>query len=81
MTKLYNFDVTISTGIWNIQIDNDAQHGYFEHNKTGAGGELWFEVQDGEQALIDYDGVAELPEQVECALTGYGYKISESFAG
>ena len=71
----YKFDVTLSAGLWNIQIDNDAQYGYFEHNHTGAGGGLWFEIQGGEQVLIDYDGVMSLPEQVESALADYGYKI------
>lgn len=73
----YNFDVTLSTGNWTIQVDNSAQYGYFEHNKTGTGGGLWFSDESGAQVLIDYDGVCVLPAQVEQALKAYGYIIEE----
>lgn len=72
-----NFDVTLLAGDWTIGVDNDLQYGYFENNKTGDGGGLWFSDESGEQVLIDYDGVFELPEPVASALKEYGYIIEE----
>ena len=64
MTRQYDLD--ISTADFEIKIDTATNYGYFEHNELGdeCGGGLWF--QDG--ALTDYDGVYELPKQVETAL-------------
>lgn len=70
----YNFDITINTGGWTIEVDNNAQYGYFEHNKTGTGGGLWF---DERKVLIDYDGVFELPEPIISALKKHGYIVKE----
>jgi len=71
----YNFNKNISTPLYTIEIDTDAQYGYFEHNELGdekAGG-LWF---DGLR-LSDYDGVWDLPKQVYAALVNAGYNLED----
>jgi len=47
--------------------------GYFEHDDLGEGGGLWF--TDWE--LVDYDGVYELPEEVEEAIKHLGFSLGE----
>lgn len=69
-----NFDVNASTKDWTVEIDSAEKYGYFEHNRTGAGGGLRF---DEEKVLVDYDGVFEVPEQVASALKEHGYIIEE----
>lgn len=72
----YKFDLNLSTDNYEIQIDQAAGYGYFENNKLGdndAGG-LWFESG----ILVDYDGVYELPEEVETALKKAGYLLDDT---
>jgi len=54
-----------------IHVHSDLT-GYFEHNEKGDdwGGGLWF---DEHMQLLDYDGVYELPKEVETALELAGY--------
>ncbi len=61
-----NYDLDISTKDFEIKVDTTTGYGYFEHNELGdeCGGGLWFI----NNALTDYDGVYELPKQVEQAL-------------
>lgn len=69
----YNYTQDLSTENFEIMIDPANDYGYFEHHKEGedcAGG-LWFEHNE----LVDYDGVYELPEEVEDALHAAGYVI------
>lgn len=83
----YNFIETLTEGKWTIQIDRDAQYGYFEHDEGGEGG-LWFapaaSVQfalsaDHPLELMDYDGYAELPKDVATALRRAGYIVGPEF--
>lgn len=66
----YNFDVNLTTPHYTIEIDTAANYGYFENNKTGSGGGLWFEGKE----ILDYDGVSELPKEVEEALKNAGFE-------
>lgn len=61
-----NYNLDISTKDFEIKVDTNAGYGYFEHNELGdeVGGGLWFIGNE----LTDYDGVFELPKQVEQAL-------------
>lgn len=73
MSHTYNLD--ISTANYEIMIDTEEQYGFFEHHTHGdeiAGG-LWF---DG-KALVDYDGVFELPEEVSDAIVSIGYSLGD----
>ena len=57
-----------------IREDGDKEHrGYFEHDDYGEGGGIWF--TDWE--LVDYDGVYELPEEVEKAIKHLGFSLGE----
>ena len=64
---------TINTKRFEVGIHDDRKHGWFEHNELGdeCGGGLWF--HDG--ALIDYDGVYELPREVIQALAEQGIDV------
>ena len=71
MKRIYtvNFEVGLHD-----QADNmPYRHGWFEHNEHGdeCGGGLWF--HDG--ALVDYDGVYELPREVVQALADQGIDV------
>lgn len=51
-------------GIYTVGFHNpggDALYGWFERDSDGSGGGLWFELQDGKLALLDYDGRSTLP--------------------
>ena len=69
----YTFDLNLSTPSHTIEVDTAAEYGYFQNNTTGTEGGLWF---DG-LALIDYDGVYDLPKQVYAALTNAGFNLEE----
>jgi hypothetical protein len=69
----YNFNQDLSTKRYTLQIDTAAQYGYFQDNNTGTEGGLWFQ----DDTLIDYDGVFELPAQVQTDLIHAGYNLSE----
>ena len=77
----YNFNIKIDNGTYTIEVDTAACYGYFEHNKFGDndGGGLWFKAEDGKLALVDYDGVYELPTKVIASLREAGYVVSEDF--
>lgn len=63
----------ISTANFMIDIDDEVGVGFFEHNEVGdeCGGGLWF---DG-RTLTDYDGVYDLPSEVQRALLDNGYQL------
>ena len=63
------------TGNWETKISPKTQYGYFENQKTGTFGGLWFKGK----TLTDYDGTYELPEQVKISIRHLGYKISKEF--
>ena len=69
----YNFDQDLSAGRYAIEIDTSAHYGYFQDNKTGTEGGLWF---DG-LTLVDYDGVSELPKTVHAALINAGFNLED----
>ena len=69
----YDFNMQIQAPRHTIGIDAAAQYGYFENDRTGSGGGLWF--SDGE--LVDYDGVAVLPRSVAEAIAEAGFKVPE----
>jgi len=61
----------LATENYTIVLRNDEKTGWFEHNTLGedSGGGLWFEGKN----LRDYDGVYELPIEVQQALASDGY--------
>ena len=65
----YNFVKKITIGKWETVIDPKAQYGAFEHDDYGEGGGLWFE----DNALVDYDGVYELPKAVIKGIEELGF--------
>lgn len=73
MANKYNFDVNLSTERYTIEIDTAESYGYFQDNTTGTEGGLWFDGME----LVDYDGVAVLPKQVEDALKANGYSLDD----
>lgn len=77
----YNFNITIKTANFEIQVDTAATYGYFEHNELGdeCGGGLWFERHGDKLSLTDYDGVACLPLEVSDALIEAGFVVNEEF--
>ncbi|CAB4121880.1 hypothetical protein UFOVP26_40 [uncultured Caudovirales phage] len=80
----YNFDKQVTVGDWEVQVDSGAKYGFFEHQKTGAGGGLWFEdekdvLDEIQVTLRDYDGVYELPRQVAAALLMMGFFVGIEF--
>lgn len=86
----YNFNKKIQVGKFEIQVDEAARYGYFEHEDYGdeAGGGLWFSFdhdEDGELTsdtrlhLEDYDGMSCLPKQVTEGLRALGYVVDELF--
>jgi hypothetical protein len=66
---------TLHTARFEVGIHDDRKHGWFEHNELGdeCGGGLWF---DNDGALIDYDGVYELPSEVVQALATEGFDVT-----
>lgn len=66
---------TIQTQHFEVGYHTDQKHGWFEHNELGdeCGGGLWF---DDSGALIDYDGVYELPSEVVQALATAGFDVT-----
>lgn len=84
----YNFDTKLNTKNFTVEIDTQANYGYFEHNDLGDewGGGLWFDPLPMSEAgltkkleLVDYDGVFELPAEVREALRGAGFIVGEEF--
>lgn len=57
---------------------NGEVQGWFEHHEEGDeyGGGLWFDaLEDGTLTVRDFDGVFELPEEVQQALKDKGVKL------
>jgi hypothetical protein len=80
----YNFDKKLTVGDWDVQVDSQANYGFFEHQKTGTGGGLWFEdetsvIDETQVTLRDYDGVYELPRKVSAALIMMGFFVGVEF--
>lgn len=81
----YNFTVKLHP--WgehpergNVEIDEGAMYGGWEHKNGMEGGGLWFErLEDGRLSLIDYDGDYCLPKAVIVALRLAGFDIEEIF--
>ena len=73
---MHHYTETLESGNWLIEISPTTEYGYFENQKTGTSGGLWFEGNE----LVDYDGTADLPMDVWRALRGAGYVIGEEFA-
>lgn len=65
----HDYTLKMQVKQWEIQISPGTQYGYFESDKTGNGGGLWFQ----HNSLIDYDGVFELPKAVITAIETLGF--------
>ena len=68
---MHHYTETLECGNWLIEISPTTEYGYFENQKTGTEGGLWFEGNE----LVDYDGVMSLPVAVASALKGAGYMV------
>ena len=55
-----------------ISKDDSGHRGYFEHDDLGEGGGLWFSGFEGKE-LYDYDGVYDLPKEVDEAIKLLGF--------
>lgn len=79
----YDFNLKLDTGNYTTEVDTTAHYGYFEHNKTGTGGGLWFEGKSAGEPevlnLVDYDGVACLPRAIIEGLRSAGITVGEEF--
>ncbi len=86
----YNFNKKIQVGQFEIQVDELARYGSFEHDQYGEelGGGLWFGfahdengdlTSDARLHLEDYDGVYELPQHVWEGLEKLGYVVEDGF--
>lgn len=64
---------------YEVKIEEDGYHGYFERESDGSGGGLWFERVDGKMELIDYDGMTHLPKEVAETLRKAGFVVGEEF--
>jgi hypothetical protein len=64
-------------GKYEITISPERERGYFEHEIYGedAGGGLWFEGKN----LVDYDGMAILPDEVIAGIRKLGYTVDKDF--
>lgn len=80
----YNFDKKTQVGNWEIGIDSNAKnrfaekapYGYFEHQKTGTGGGLWF---DNKNRLVDADGTFAVPKDVIKGIRKMGFTVPREF--
>ena len=75
----YNFNFKKDDGKYTVEVDADQLYGYFECNRNGEGGGLWFERKDGTLSLIDYDGTFELPDRVVDILRDAGFIVEKEF--
>jgi hypothetical protein len=67
---------TRTVGMWSVTVNQPRAHsGWFENNRTGAGGSVAFKA--GSRYVTDYDGVYELPTAVRVALADLGYVLDE----
>ena len=81
----YNFNITLhpwgdSPEFGNVQIDESAMYGAWDHKNGFEGGGLWFErLTDGRLDLTDYDGDYCLPKAVINALRAANISVNEIF--
>jgi len=77
MSEIMNFDKKTICGKYEVQISTLDQKGYFEDESFGdeQGGGLWFE----KKSLIDYDGMACLPNDVIKAVRELGFTVPREF--
>lgn len=66
----YKFDKSVDNGRYIVEIDSNANYGYFQNLKSGTEGGLWFNT---EKELIDYDGIFELNKLVIEMIESLGY--------
>lgn len=80
----YNFTAKTQVGEWEIAIDptattkfgDKAPYGYFENQRNGAGGGLWF---DKRNRLVDADGTFEVPKDVIKGIRALGFIVPTEF--
>jgi hypothetical protein len=72
MTK-HNYTQNAQVGNWKVYVSPSTKYGYFENQKSGTEGGLWFEGRK----LVEYDGVYELPANVIKALESLGKSFDE----
>jgi len=62
-------------GKFEINIDENEEEGYFEHDIYGEelGGGLWFKNKE----LIDFDGVSILPDEVAEGIIKLGFNVNK----
>lgn len=76
MTMAYNFIITLSTPKGHkIEIDPQADYGYWEWPDGSEGGGLWF----ADKELMDMDGHWELPKPYVELLRTNGYILDDSW--
>ena len=81
----YNFNIKLMP--WgdnpergNVEVDEGAMYGAWEHKNGMEGGGLWFDrLSDGRLNLIDYDGDYMLPKPVIDALRLAGFVVDVDF--
>jgi len=71
VSRNHEYTLTTKVGKWEVHISPSTNYGFFEHIELGEGGGLWFKGG----ALVDYDGVFELPSGVEAAIQELGYRL------
>lgn len=77
MFDKYHFNLSTQSGKFDIQIDGEAQYGYFEHETLGdeCGGGLWFK----DNILYDADGTFEVPKDVVKGIRALGFFVPRVF--
>lgn len=77
----HDYSMNLDTDKYTIRVSPTTNYGYFEHNKLGdeCGGGLWFEPVLMTMELIDFDGVACLPQDVVKALRAAGFILDSTF--
>lgn len=74
----YNWTLRKEGKEYEVQIDEAAKYGSFEHNTLGedSAGGLWFNDQ---KELVDADGTYCVPPEVIEIVRGFGYTVSDDF--
>ena len=76
----YSFDKKTENDRYTVAVSTIDRYGYFQNNITGTEGGLWFErLEGGVLALVDYDGVFELPREVVQTLRDMNLVVAEDF--
>ena len=83
---VYNFTIKLqpygnAPDLGIVEIDPVAVYGYFERRNGTEGGGLWFEDDGRSLVLVDYDGVATLPQAIIDSLRNHGVAVDASFEG